>query len=108
MAGVFPFSCAMHAKRQALGYRMLTVQHPCCLASTHTVLRGHEFRYSALAGEALPSNVTIVGTLADASGNATGGGAYSPKGLPGTLGLYAHLYLGSRPESAMRFLSPSF
>ena len=108
MAGVFPFACRMHAKRQALGYRLLTMQQPCCLAPAPAVLRGHEFRYSALVGEALPRSVTCVGTLADASGNATAGLAYSPKGLPATLGLYAHLYLGSCPASATAFLSPSF
>lgn len=107
MAGVFPFACHMHAKRQALGYRLLTVQQPCCLAPAQTVLRGHEFRYSALAGNPLPDGVTCVGTLADASGTATGGLAYSPTGLPATLGLYAHLYLGSCPASAATFLSPS-
>ncbi|WP_051257923.1 cobyrinate a,c-diamide synthase [Desulfovibrio cuneatus] len=107
MAGVFPFACRMHAKRQALGYRLLNVQQPCCLAPAPTVLRGHEFRYSALVGEPLPHSVTCVGTLADASGNATGGMAYSPAGLPATLGLYAHLYLGSFPASAAAFLTPA-
>ena len=106
MAGVFPFACCMHAKRQALGYRLFTVQQPCCLAPAPTVVRGHEFRYSALTGEPLPHSVTCVGTLADASGTATGGLAYSPIGLPATLGLYAHLYLGSCPASAAAFLFP--
>ena len=107
MAGVFPFACCMHAKRQALGYRLFTVQQPCCLAPTPTVVRGHEFRYSALTEEPLPHSVTCVGTLADASGTVTGGGAYSPIGLPATLGLYAHLHLGTSPASAAAFLSPS-
>ena len=106
MAGVFPFACCMHAKRQALGYRLFTVQQSCCLASATTVVRGHEFRYSALAEEPLPHSVTTVGTLAEANGTATGGLAYSPMGLPATLGLYAHLYLGSCPASASTFLTP--
>lgn len=47
MAGVFPFSIQWHSKPQALGYVEATVTGQNPFFKLGTVIRGHEFHYSA-------------------------------------------------------------
>lgn len=51
MAGIFPLQARMHSRFQALGYREVVLASDCLLGRAGTVLRGHEFHYSALKND---------------------------------------------------------
>lgn len=50
MCGVFPLHAAMATRRSALGYREVVTREAGILGPAWTMLRGHEFHYSHLAG----------------------------------------------------------
>lgn len=97
MTGVFPFSTRLLSKRKALGYREVSFTEGCPFLKTGKI-RGHEFHYSEMAGEATHAT------------------AYE---LPGpderkegfvyrnALASYIHLHFASNPAFAAGFVKAS-
>jgi len=50
MCGIFDLDCAMGERFRALGYREITTMEDSILGPGVTVVRGHEFHYSHIAG----------------------------------------------------------
>lgn len=98
MAGVFDFSCAMHNRHQALGYREISLTASSPLGPGGEKARGHEFHYSQMAGDD-PSAAQVYETH-DRSGK-TGVGGYLKANC---LASYVHLHFGSNPLMAERFV----
>jgi cobyrinic acid a,c-diamide synthase len=88
MAGLIDTTAALTTTR-VLGYRSATTTAPSPLGPTGTQLRGHEFRYSAMApaGDAL--------RLTGRNGASTGGFAE-----PRMLASYLHVHLAASPALA--------
>lgn len=95
MCGVFAMQAAMLPRLAALGYREAVTTRASLLGPEWTVLRGHEFHYSAPAG-ADPAAAPLYkvrdrrGWTDQAEGFLKGN----------TLGSYLHLHLASNPDAA--------
>ena len=94
MVGLFAAEANMRRSGLTLGYRTVELSRPCILGECGTVVRGHEFHYSALSAT---GPLDYACRLTDARGES--------KGLDGlvvkkTLALYTHLHFASRPEVA--------
>ena len=94
MAGVYPVMARMKKGRTSLGYREATLTASSLFGKAGTVLRGHEFHYSAI--DPMPESVERVYELAD--GSAEG---YR---IQNTLGGYLHLHFGFNVEAVQNFL----
>lgn len=111
MCGVLPASARM-AGRLTLGYREATVETSSPLASAGTVLRGHEFHYSAVdpAAGAEPA-VADLGPNADAAAGAAftlrARGRERREGFatPTLSASYLHLHWAAFPEIADRLVA---
>ncbi|XPV76691.1 MAG: cobyrinate a,c-diamide synthase [Desulfovibrio sp.] len=101
MTGVFPFQCAMQKRFQALGYRQVTTQKRSLLGPEKTVIRGHEFHYSALT---IPSHADIPDIYAMTGRK---GVVETPEGftIKNTLGSYVHMHFGSNPQVVHNILA---
>lgn len=97
MCGVFPWVSRLHGKRQALGYREVTVKKGCPMMPCGGVMRGHEFHYSELGP--VPSNVKKTFSF-ETSGKKTSEG-YAFKN---TLATYMHVHFASSPDFARGFV----
>jgi cobyrinic acid a,c-diamide synthase len=99
MAGVFNRTCRMADRLQALGYREVATTLPTLLGPAGTVLRGHEFHYSALEGADPEARQAYAAT--DRNGRPA-----AAEGLlrADALGSYVHLHLGSNPAVARHFV----
>jgi cobyrinic acid a,c-diamide synthase len=91
MVGLFSAEAIMRKPGLTLGYRTVELSRPCILGELGTVVRGHEFHYSALSAT---GPLDYACRLTDARGEAKG-----PDGLvmKNTLALYTHLHFASRP-----------
>jgi len=91
MCGVLPADCHLESRRQALGYRTVTLDEDGLLGAAGGVLRGHEFRYSRVdEGELDRAAVPRVLTLTPARG---GPGRAEGFRLHNVLATYAHVLL---------------
>ena len=99
MAGVFPLHAVMGARFAALGYREVTTRAATPLGPAGTTLRGHEFHYSRLTGEA--SGVAAVYAMTGRKGPLDAQEGYL---CGNTLGSYVHLHFGSNPQAATHFV----
>ncbi len=99
MCGIFPFRCSMQGRFQALGYREVQLSRDSILGPAGTLVRGHEFHYSALEG--LPESpqksyrVTCKKDIPATEGFTAN---------RNTLGSYIHLHFASNPEVASNFV----
>jgi cobyrinic acid a,c-diamide synthase len=93
MAGVVDAKATMTTKL-TLGYRTAAATVDSPVATAHTELRGHEFRYSTIepAGDALDLTARF--------GRGRAGFA-----TPTLLASYLHLHLATRPDIAERFVA---
>jgi len=98
MAGVFPGSARMLERRQALGYRAVTLQADGPLGPAGTVARGHEFHYSTLD---MPQQVRRDYRLSRPGGSALEAEGYR---VGNVLGSYVHLHFASNPQLAVNFV----
>lgn len=98
MAGVFPATARMLERRQALGYREVTLAADGPLGPAGTVARGHEFHYSTLE---MPAQVARDYRLSRRGGVDLGREGYR---LGNVLGSYVHLHFGSNPRLAGNFV----
>ncbi len=94
MAGIFPVRAHMQGRRASLGYREITLVKDGLFGAAGTVLRGHEFHYSAI-DEMDPSVARIY-----AVNNDTQEG-YCYKNV---LGGYMHLHFGSSRDAVHAML----
>ncbi|MCM2265093.1 MAG: cobyrinate a,c-diamide synthase [Desulfuromonadales bacterium] len=99
LVGLFPVRARMLSKRQALGYREVTMTAATPLGPAGTVARGHAFHYSELA---MPAEIVRSYRLA--------GGAGQPCGTEGylrvnVLGSYVHLHFAGNPRLAGNFVA---
>jgi cobyrinic acid a,c-diamide synthase len=99
MAGIFPARAQMLERRQALGYREVTLQHDGPLGPAGTVARGHEFHYSTLA---MPPQVRRDYRLSRRGGVDLGAEGYR---VGNVLGSYVHLHFASNPQLAGNFVN---
>jgi cobyrinic acid a,c-diamide synthase len=99
MAGVFPLRAVMGTRFAALGYREVTTRAATPLGPAGMTLRGHEFHYSRLTGEA--SGVAVVYAMTGRKGPLDAQEGYL---CGNTLGSYVHLHFGSNPQAAAHFV----
>ena len=100
MAGCFPFIPRMYSRLKALGYREVTLTSDTVIGPAGTVIRGHEFHYSAI--EESEVNRDTVYRISDRAGvDKPPGGYYRNR----TLGSYTHLHFGSQPQVAEHFVN---
>jgi cobyrinic acid a,c-diamide synthase len=100
MVGCFPFVPRMYSRLKALGYREITLTADTIIGPAGTVIRGHEFHYSAI--EQTEANWDTVYHVSDRAGvNKPSGGYYRNR----TLGSYTHLHFGSQPQVAEYFVN---
>jgi len=100
MAGVFPLRAVMGERFAALGYREVTTRAASPLGPAGTVVRGHEFHYSRLAGET--RNVAAIYAMTGRKGVID-----APEGflIGQTLGSYVHLHFGGNAGVAGHFVA---
>lgn len=99
MAGVFPLRAVMGTRFAALGYREVTTRAATPLGPAGMTLRGHEFHYSRLTGEA--SDVAAVYAMTGRKGPIDAREGFL---RDNTLGSYVHLHFGSNPQAAAHFV----
>jgi len=101
MAGVYPFRSEMGQRFRALGYREVTTCNGGPTGPSSTVVRGHEFHYSAIQEDADLSTTPTIYTMTGRKGPIP-----HPEGFlhKNTLGSYVHLHFGSNPEVADAFI----
>lgn len=97
MAGVFPARAAMQDRRAGLGYREVRLRTDGPFGPAGTVLRGHEFHYSAIGS--MPANIERLYAVSGSGTEFMEGYLYKK-----TLGSYIHLHLGYTPEAARSFV----
>jgi len=98
LTGVFPATARLLPKRQALGYREVTMLVDTPLGPAGTTARGHEFHYSELS---MPGDVQRGYRLADRTGMPCGVEGYLRGNV---LGSYVHLHFASNPRLAENFV----
>ncbi len=94
MAAVFPVKARMQKSRTSLGYRQVTTRDRSCFGPTGTILRGHEFHYSAI--DTMPDHIKRIYQV----NNDTREG-YCHKNV---LGGYMHLHFGYCPQMVTQFI----
>lgn len=101
MSGVFPVRAEMGQRFRALGYREATVTADSILGASGTKARGHEFHYSSIQDEIVPSEMPAIYSLTGRKGPLAG-----PEGFvrDNTLGSYVHLHFASTPGIAEAFV----
>ena len=98
LAAVFPAVAQLLTKRQALGYREVTMTAGTPLGPAGTVARGHEFHYSTLA---MPAAVDRAYRLTGRDGTPCGEEGYLQGNV---LGSYVHLHFAGNPQLAGHFV----
>lgn len=99
LVGMFPVRARMLPRRQALGYREVTMLVNTPLGPAGTTARGHEFHYSELT---MPADVARGYRLADRTGMPCGEEGYLRGNV---LGSYVHLHFASNPALAEHFVA---
>jgi cobyrinic acid a,c-diamide synthase len=92
MVGFFQLHTVMERRRQALGYRQVTLAAPCPLGEEGEAARGHEFHYSRICGHDPEARPLF--------GSSQGDTGWVKAQVCGT---YVHLHLGSNPRLAAHF-----
>lgn len=102
MCGVVPARAVMRPRRAALGYREARTLSLGPLGPAGTLLRGHEFHYSALEGGS-----STLGEGGHAWALTASDGSEAPEGWAwgNIVGGYFHAHLASNPEAARRFVA---
>ncbi len=99
MCGIFPFRSSMQPRFQALGYREVILSEDSILGSAGTIVKGHEFHYSALEDMPDEPHKSYIVTCKKKI-STTEGYTINDK----TLGSYIHLHFASNPQVAVNFV----
>jgi cobyrinic acid a,c-diamide synthase len=99
MLGLFPIRARMQDRLRALGYREVNVRQDTLLGPAGTVIRGHEFHYSAIVD--LPCDVPRVYSV---QGRRLGPATLEGYAVHNVLASYVHLHFGSCPQVAEYFV----
>lgn len=100
MAGVFPFKCRMEKRLKSLGYREIMTREDSIIGPKGTVVRGHEFHYSAFLKK--PSGISAIYRISERKEETGGREGFQVNRV---LGSYVHLHWGSNPEVARSFVT---
>jgi cobyrinic acid a,c-diamide synthase len=100
MVGVLPFAVRMLPRLKSLGYREVTLMAPGLLGPAGTRVRGHEFHYSEIVGEA--DGVPRLYRLTARRGGTAVSEGYRENRV---LASYVHLHFGSNPEVARHLVA---
>jgi cobyrinic acid a,c-diamide synthase len=100
MTGCLPFATRMLGRLKALGYREVTQSMATVLGPAGQVMRGHEFHYSTITGEAV--DLPGVYRMTDRAGVDKAADGFVANQ---TLGSYIHLHFGSCPQAARHFVN---
>ena len=100
MTGCLPFATRMLGRLKALGYREVTQSMATVLGPAGQVMRGHEFHYSTITGEAV--DLPGVYRMTDRAGMDKAADGFV---VNQTLGSYIHLHFGSCPQVARHFVN---
>ncbi len=95
MTGVFPVLARMQRKRASLGYREVYLRKDSFFGSAGTVMRGHEFHYSAIDG--MDNEIERMYEVDNGSQE-----GYQYKNV---LGGYMHLHFGFSPQAVEAFVN---
>jgi cobyrinic acid a,c-diamide synthase len=101
MAGVFRFDTVMKQRLARLGYREVMLNNDCIPGDAGTVMRGHEFHYSDIAGPG-SGDVPNCYNLRNADGTELQPEGYTFKNV---LGSYIHVHFGSSPGIAEHIIN---
>ncbi|GAB6060210.1 cobyrinate a,c-diamide synthase [Desulfonatronum parangueonense] len=99
MVGLFPARSKMHPRFQALGYRKVELRSAGLFGPSGTLLRGHEFHYSAL-DVSQADEASAVYKVTDSRGRESLEGFQRAN----VLASYIHLHFGSHPPAAASFV----
>jgi cobyrinic acid a,c-diamide synthase len=101
MTGCLPFATRMLGRLKALGYREVYARRMATvLGPDGQVMRGHEFHYSTLTGEAVDGARGLSDDRPCRHGQNAEGVVVGQ-----TLGSYVHLHFGSCPQAAKHFVN---
>jgi len=100
MTGCLPFATRMLGRLKALGYREITQSMATVLGPAGQVMRGHEFHYSTITGEAV--DLPGVYRMTDRTGMDKAADGFVVNQI---LGSYIHLHFGSCPQAARHFVN---
>jgi len=99
MAGIFPYTAVMHTRLTHLGYHSVRAVRNTIIAGRGECARGHQFRYSSLAGGSLFQGDAFSVRKGTAGRASRDGFRYK-----NVLAQYVHLHFGSNPHFAKRFV----
>jgi cobyrinic acid a,c-diamide synthase len=100
MVGAYPFTIRMRPNIAAIGYREIVTAKEM-FAAIGEKIRGHEFRYSNIDGDAASRKIeTVYFVNGGRRAKAREGFRYK-----NCLGSYVHLHFGSNPEFARSFVA---
>ena len=100
MAGVLPASCRMQHRLEAVGYVEARALRDTVLGPVGTLLRGHEFHFSAMTPEA--EDFPWAFRIERKRTGAAHSGGYARGNV---LASYLHLNLAGLPDAAESFLA---
>ncbi len=103
MTGIFNWGTEIFTKRQALGYRDVEILKGCPFMEEGQSIRGHEFRYSGMAGRGIRAGNVFKATH-PATGRSLPTGGYVFKNV---LATYIHVHFASNPAFARGFMNLS-
>ncbi len=101
MAGVLPVHIRMLPKLKRLGYAAVGLRAGCLWGPAGGSLRGHEFHYSEIAGDAVPEGWRCAYDVAYRDGTTRQEGFWNGR----VLASYVHIHLGSSPALAGTFVA---
>jgi cobyrinic acid a,c-diamide synthase len=99
MAGIFPYTTIMHRRLTRLGYHIVRALRDTIIARRGECARGHQFRYSSLAGDG-PLKGDAFSVTKGAGGRAERDG-FRYKNV---LAQYVHIHFGSNRSCAQRLV----
>jgi len=103
MTGIFNWKTEMFTERKALGYRDVEISGSCPFLPEGQSIRGHEFRYSEIAGRRATMK-NVFRAVHPATGRSTASGGYVCKNV---LATYIHIHFASNPAFARGFMNLS-
>ncbi len=95
MTGVFPVLARMQKKRASLGYREVRLKNDAFFGKAGTVMRGHEFHYSAI--DEMDETIERIYEVDN--------GTHEGYRYRNVVGGYMHLHFGFSPQSVEAFVN---
>jgi cobyrinic acid a,c-diamide synthase len=103
MAGIFPYTTIMHRRLTRLGYHAVRALRDTIIARRGESARGHQFRYSSLAGDN-----RLQGDAFSVTRGAGGRAERDGFRYKNVLAQYVHVHFGSNRNWARRFVESCY